>query len=200
MGGGFWESFRAVGNDGTFELKPYWQKIHPKLSDDAKGQLIESVTLCLVGSGKPRTCKAESELQTNGTLGFNLGKELNRRLKEDYKVNAFFLSIKFNSGAVKWLDGFNQYNYDSPWNIQVGIYSADLDLFENPENSLQPGYEKDLIALKIVDKKKQILERRRASMGSWEIMRHKKFGEIPSFKWRNRKSKREYVCNLVLKH
>jgi hypothetical protein len=82
----------------------------------------------------------------------------------------------------------------------VGIYSADLDLFENPENSLQPGYEKDLIALKIVDKKKQILERRRANMGSWEIMRHKKFGEIPSFKWRNRKSKREYVCNLVLKH
>jgi hypothetical protein len=172
-------------------MKPYWGKIHPKLSDDVKGKLIESVTLYLVGGGKPRSCIAESEFQTNGTLGFDLGKELNRRIKEDYKVNTFFLSIKFNGDTVKWLDGFSQYNYDSPWNIQVGIYSEGHNLFENPKDSFLPGF---------TEKKKEILERRRANMGSWEIRRHKKFGEVPSFKWRNRKSKREYACDLVLKH
>jgi hypothetical protein len=124
MSGGFLESFRAVGNGGTFEMKPYWQKIHPKLSNDAKGKLIECVTLYLVGGGNFRPCIAKPILLNNDSLGLDLGKQIRRSMEEDYTIDAFFISIKFNSDAVKWLDGFNHYNYDSPWNIQVGIYSA----------------------------------------------------------------------------
>ncbi|MGB3224257.1 MAG: hypothetical protein WBB23_15760, partial [Desulforhopalus sp.] len=83
-----------------------------------------------------------------------------------------------------------------PWNIQVGIYSAGDDLVENPENSLQSGYDKDVIELSILEKKKQILERRRVNMESWEIMRHKKFGEIPDHKDRAKRWPFEYGYNL----
>jgi len=53
-GGGFWESFKAVGNGGTFELKPYWQKIHPKLGEDggAKPRFIDSVILWMIETAR----------------------------------------------------------------------------------------------------------------------------------------------------
>lgn len=195
MVGGFWESFRAVGNDGIFEMKPYWQKIHPKLSDDVKRRLIESVTLYLVGD-PTETCSVQPTYSKN-TLSFELGSELRELLKEDFSFSASFLSIKFNGDAVKWLDGFSHYNYDSPWNIQVGIYSDGHDLVENPEDSLQLGYDKDVIALSILEKKKQILERRRTSLGSWEIRRHEENGEIPDFRWRMYSYPSEYHNNVI---
>jgi hypothetical protein len=164
MDGGFWESFKAVGDGGTFEMKPYWGKIHPKLSDDVKGKLIESVTLYLVGGGNFLPCIAKPVLRNNDSLGLDLGKQIRRSMEEDYTIDVFFISIKFNGDAVKWIDGFSQYNYDSPWNIQVGIYSERHDLFENPKDSLLPGF---------TEKKKALLERRRANMSSWEIRRHK---------------------------
>jgi hypothetical protein len=145
-------------------MKPYWGKIHPKLRENAKEKLIESVTLYLVGGGNFLPCIAKPVLRNNDSLGLDLGKQIRRSMEEDYTIDVFFISIKFNGDAVKWIDGFSQYNYDSPWNIQVGIYSERHDLFENPKDSLLPGF---------TEKKKALLERRRANMSSWEIRRHK---------------------------
>jgi hypothetical protein len=52
--GGFWESFKAVGNGGSFEMKPYWQKIHPKLGEDggAKPRFIDSVILWMIETAR----------------------------------------------------------------------------------------------------------------------------------------------------
>ncbi len=54
--GGFWESFKAVGDDGTFELKPYWEKIHPKLGEVgvAKPEFINSVVLWIIENGETK--------------------------------------------------------------------------------------------------------------------------------------------------
>jgi hypothetical protein len=117
-----------------------------------------------VGGGNFLPCIAKPVLRKNDSLGLDLGKQIRRSMEEDYTIDAFFISIKFNGDAVKWIDGFSQYNYDSPWNIQVGIYSERHDLFENPKDSLLPGF---------TEKKKALLERRRANMSSWEIRRHK---------------------------
>jgi hypothetical protein len=191
---GFWESFKATGNGGTFEMKPYWQNIHPKLSEKAKAEMIKSVTLYLVGgTSKPISAAVKS---SGGVIKIDFQGTLKKKLDKDYSNGAIFLSIKFNGTAFNGLPGFNHYDFNSPWNIQVGIYSNGHDLFENPEDSLQPGYEKDVIALAILAKKRQILERRRTNMGSWEIMRHKKDGEIPSFIARVGLNSFEYDNNL----
>jgi len=53
---------------------------------------------------------------------------------------------------------FEHYDFTSPWNIQVGIY------------------QKSWFGKKEVDLKKS-----GSDLSSWEIMRHKKDGEVPSF-------------------
>ncbi len=100
--GGFWASFKAVGDDGTFELKPYWEKIHPKLSDEAKGKMIESVTLYMVKSGKAYIMRIVEKRYANEAMKIRLeaedGSDLKARLKYFGKNSpTMFLSIMFNS-------------------------------------------------------------------------------------------------------
>jgi hypothetical protein len=59
-----------VGSNGVFELKPYWEKIHPNLKDDEKKNLIESVTLYLVGGSALTDVEAEKQRETNGSITF----------------------------------------------------------------------------------------------------------------------------------
>jgi hypothetical protein len=86
-------------------------------------------------------------------------------------LDAIFLSIQFNGAAIKDLPGFKNYNYNSPWNIQVGIYDGkgnDID-FSKPGLS-----------------------------SSQQIMRHKRFGEVPSFRFRKDRYNSEYNTILEL--
>jgi hypothetical protein len=171
MKDGFWEYFKAVGSDGTFEMKPYWEKIHPNLSTAVKEQMIESVTLYLVGKVN-QTCTAKPKLQGNETLSIKLGKELKRRMKENFKVSAFFLSIKFSDAGLKNLIGFKDYDFSSPWNIQVGIYKQGLF------------------------KKEVDFPNTKNDSFKWQIMRHKKHGEIPYFDWRADTMPSEFTYEL----
>jgi hypothetical protein len=192
-GGGFWESFKVVGNGGTSELKPYWQKIHPKLSEKAKGEMIESVTLYLVGgTSKPISAAVKS---SGGVIKIDFQGTLKKKLDKDYSNGAIFLSLKFNGAAFNGLPGFNHYDFNSPWNIQVGIYSGDFDVTEDPEANVPSWYKENPKFVKHVRKRKQMI----ADTSSWEIRRHKKFGEVPYFDWRAETNSREYSYQLKKK-
>jgi len=202
MGKGFWEYFRATSDDSNFEMKPCWEKIHPRLSEDAKGKVIESMTLYPVEgtladpiTGEISPAGDKLRVAFEGLSGLT-------RPNRASELGAMFLSIKFNGSALTAVNkkAFDHYDYTSPWNIQVGIYADGQDLFEDPSSSILPGFENDPVTKYIVAKKRESLEKKRAKMGNWEIRRHKKFGEVPSLKWRNRKWKQEYACNLILKH
>jgi hypothetical protein len=215
-GGGFWESFKAVGNGGTFELKPYWQKIHPMLGENAKAEIIKSVTLYLVpGNSKPISASVKS---VGSVIKIDFQGALKKKLDKDYSNGAIFLSLKFNGSAFKGLPGFNQYDFDSPWNIQVGIYSGgfevteapepkmpswfkndpvytgDFEVMEDPEGKMSSWYKnkKDPVFEENVRRRKQMI----ADMSSWEIRRHKKDGEVPSFIARVGFNSFEYDNNL----
>ncbi len=193
MGGGFWEYFRAVGNGGTFEMKPYWQKIHPKLSENNKVEMIESVALYLV-PGKLRPISAVVK-SAGGVIKIDFQGTLKKKLDKDYSNGAIFLSIKFNGTAFNGLLGFNHYDFKSPWNIQVGIYSGDLEVNGDLAPHIRAKYKNDPAVVDYVHrKKKQILK----NMGSWEIRRHEKFGEIPSFRYRKDRYRSEYDTKLDL--
>jgi hypothetical protein len=200
-GGGFWESFKAVGNGGTFELKPFWQKIHPKLGEKAKVEMIESMTLYLVGGDSTNPVSFTQDLlATKALFGDAVRWKFESDLKSEiefYGKNSptMFLSIKFNGAAFKGLPGFNHYDYTSPWNIQVGIYSGDFDVTEDPEANVPSWYKENPKFVKHVRKRKQMI----ADVSSWEIMRHKKFGEVPYFDWRAETNPREYSYQLKKK-
>lgn len=199
-GGGFWESFKAVGNGGTFELKPFWQKIHPKLSEKAKTEMIESMTLYLVGGdGTNPVSFTQDLLATKALFGdavrWRSEFESNLALQIKYysgSLDALFLSIKFNGLAFKGLPGFDHYDFTSPWNIQVGIYSGDFEVTEDPEANVPSWYKENPKFLKHVQKRKQMI----ADVSSWEIRRHKKFGEIPDHKDRAKRWPFEYGYKL----
>jgi hypothetical protein len=194
-GGGFWESFKAVGNGGTFELKPFWQKIHPKLIEKAKVEMIESVTLYLVGGGQPEPVTAKVSTENNLVkIKFDEGLRGLTRPNKAQKYGAIFLSLKFNGTAFNGLPGINHYDYTSPWNIQVGIYSGDFDVTEDPEANVPSWYKENPKFVKHVRKRKQMI----ADVSSWEIRRHKKFGEVPSFRFRRDRYRREYDTELDL--
>jgi hypothetical protein len=170
VGEGFWEHFKVVSGN-TFELKPYWEKIHPKLSQEVKEFLIKSVTLCFVG---------ENPIMGAATLNGNIvevafpsSSNIIKTIKKDYSKGAIFLSINFNGENLKNAhQGFEDYDYNSPWNIQVGIYDGrgnDIDFSK-------PGL----------------------STSQWQIMRHKRFGEVPSFRFRKDRYNSEYNTILEL--
>jgi hypothetical protein len=58
-------------------------------------------------------------------------------------LGAMFLSLKFNGTAFNGLPGFDHYDFNSPWNIQVGIYSGDFDVTENPEPKMPSWFKTD---------------------------------------------------------
>jgi hypothetical protein len=137
---------------------------------------------------------------------------------------------KFNGAAFKGLPGFDHYDFNSPWNIQVGIYSGDFDVTENPEPNVpswvknDPVYKGDCEVTEDTEGKmpswfendpvysggcevkknpalkESVRKRKRmiANMSSWEIRRHKKFGEVPSFRFRRDIYRREYDTELDL--
>ncbi len=199
MKDGFWEYFKATGNGSTFEMKPHWEKIHPMFSEEAQQKLIEEVTLYLVG-GSAESVSAVPEPKGRGVLGFELGEEIQEYLKDDASFNAIFLSIKFNKSSFSGLKGFDHYNFSSPWNIQVGVYSGSTDVVHDPAGDYSETARKSPYVASLIAARKAAQDRARKQPGRWEIKRHKKYGEVPSFKWRNRKLKREYACDMILKH
>ncbi len=179
---GFWEYFKAVGSDGTFEMKPFWEKIHPTLKENEMRPLIESVMLYLVEGDQTKPVAGRPIFDSN-VVKIVFPNTLKKQISKDYSKGAFFLSIKFNGKAVGHLPGFMDYDYDSPWNIQVGIYGANgSDIAEQKtvrEGSTPMSVGGAVTAAKL---KKQGVAANDPSR--WQIMRHKKYGEIPYFDWR----------------
>ncbi len=103
-----------------------------------------------------------------------------------------FLSIKFNGLAFKGLPGFDHYDFNSLWNIQVGIYSGDFEVTENPDANLPSWYKENPKFVKYAQKRKRMI----ADMESWEIRRYKIFGEVPDFLLRKQSWPREYAYPL----
>ncbi len=162
MQGGFWEYFRAVGTSGEFEMKIHWEKIHPNFSREKRDQLLKSVTLWMVGD-ETETFKDEG-LRLSGfgeTLRVNFSRRLRRWLRpgQQNRAAVFFLSLEFNSSAFQGLRGFDEYNFESPWNIQVGIYDDSGQDVMSSASAMQ-------------------------NTSTWQIMRHKDYGEVPLFDWR----------------
>jgi|GEM_PF-2162451 len=194
MNGGFWEYFRAVGDNDEFELKICWEKIHPRFPEEKKAQFVERVTLWMVGDAG--TKKEIGKTERNGE---NLKMTFSKNFKKKFKPNkisangATYISIKFEGNSVHNLIGFKDYDYESTWNIQVGIYNG-------------CGLE---IPTQTVDRKPSIhskysrysgpeMEMFCADSSTLHIMRHKKFGEIPSFRFRRDHYGIEYTTNLSL--
>jgi hypothetical protein len=187
--GGFWEYFKAVDGNGAFEMKPYWEKIHPKLGEEVKRTLIESVTLWVIESGSSASYVEKPGLKGNSlivTLSSSLASKMKSRRKY---IEAIFLSIKFSGSAVKHLPGFEDYNYDSPWNIQVGIYG---------EGGVEIGAQAPKTANPIG--RAAAMERHQSAVhdpSRWQIMRHKDSGEIPDFRWRMYTYPGEYKNRVI---
>lgn len=166
--GGFWEFFRMSGGN-TFEMKPHWEKIHPKLNQAVKTTLIKSVALCFV-----RKKPIVGSVISHGDIvkvAFPASEKVIRKIKKAYSKGAMFLSINFNGKELKMAHpGFEDYDYSSPWNIQVGIYDGkgeEVDFSKTAPNPSQ-----------------------------WQIMRHKKFGEVPDHKSRTKECPKEYGYKL----
>jgi hypothetical protein len=199
MAGGFWKSFKAVGNGGTFEMKPYWQKIHPKLSDDAKGQLIKSLTLYLVNEDGTKKDFSESRLHGKSLL-FSFSKNLAKKLKPNKGSTntVIFLSVQFKD-EFKILPGFKEYDYDSRWNIQIEIfnrvYEEGLQAIGLRCHSGSGMSEKEVIYQMEALKPRKDENR----LEDLAIRRHKKFGEVPYFDWRSETNPREYSYQLKKK-
>ncbi|MFA5700052.1 MAG: metallophosphoesterase [Desulfuromonas sp.] len=175
---GFWEHFKAVGSDGEFELKICWEKIHPEFPEDKRGEFIESVTLWLVGGG--RTKQLESSLRMSGDdMIVAFPTTFSDQMKKDFTQDVFFLSLKFNANATQHLSGFKDYDYESPWNIQVGIYDKKgREVQDRPENH------KPILDSPLGHWMNKKLNTPDKDPAKWQIMRHKEFGEVPYFDWR----------------
>jgi hypothetical protein len=194
---GFWEYFKAVGKGGTFELKPFWEKIHPKLGED-KPKFIDSVVLWIIENDEAKPY--------NGTMTVSgsifkviLPDTLPDKLKSRSKhIDALFLSLKFNGAAFKGVPGFNHYDFTSPWNIQIELFNK---VFEEGLKAIddlrcQPGFgmsEKEIVLqLEALNKRKD--EKRFEDMA---IRRHKENGEIPDFEWRMTNWPAEFANSVI---
>jgi hypothetical protein len=163
-------------------------------------EMIESVTLYLVGGDSTNPVSFTQDLLATKALFGNAVRwrsEFGTKLKSKIEFHgeshdAMFLSIKFNGLAFKGLPGFDHYDFNSPWNIQVGIYSGDFDVTEDPEANVPSWYKENPKFVKHVRKRKQMI----ADTSSWEIRRHKKFGEIPDHKDRAKRWPFEYGYKL----
>lgn len=138
-----------------------------------KTDFFASLTLWLVG--KKETVKYEAvkgSLSADGiTLNVKFSKKLSLKIrsKDTRFTGAIFLTLSFGKTAVSHLPGFDDYKYDSPWNIQVGFYD---------------------------DRGREVKGRTDVAPVKWQIMRHKKDGEIPSFLWRSNNFISEYDNEL----
>ncbi|ALC14844.1 Calcineurin-like phosphoesterase [Desulfuromonas soudanensis] len=192
MNGGFWEYFRAVGDNGEFELKICWDKIHPRFPEGKKSDFIESLTLWLVGT--ERTKKLGTSLKlSRDHFQVVFPSTFSDHLKKDFTQDCFFLSIKFNCSTLRHLQGFNNYNYESLWNIQIGIYDFFGRGFKNHENFQSTvnsylGYH--------LNENKHLQDKYRVT---WQIMRHKEYGEVPDHKWRSKTWPKYYGYQLETK-
>ena len=176
MKGGFWEYFRATGKSGEFELKIHWEKIHPRLPETAKERLIKDVTFWLV-SGIDITEVAMATKSRHGDdLRLTFDSDLQTQIEfYGQSLGAIFISLKFNEAHIKTLPGFKDYDYTSPWNIQVGIYDnwgREVNATEKKEPN-------------ILDKAISLTGITQASKDTakWIILRHKENGEVPDHKW-----------------
>jgi hypothetical protein len=162
MKDGFWDYFKATGDGGTFEMKPHWEKIHPDLSDIAKEKLIESVTLHLVCGGGTNSIEGtKSKLPgslTTSTGGASRWAFRNITAKIEFhgeSLGAMFLSIKFNDGVLNDLHGFTDYDFTSPWNIQMGIYQKswfgkkEVDLKKSGSAGIEAQKQDDIRTLRV---------------------------------------------------
>jgi uncharacterized protein YxjI len=193
LGKGFWEYFKAVDSNGTFEMKPHWEKIHPSLDEQAKRTLIESVTLYMVGDGGTTSTKASIVKAPNGVVDLS-GDALRWKIgniaaKIEFHGESFcamFLSIKFNGGSLEQTL-FGHYNFDSPWNIQVGIYGSGVEIFGKQKKTPNP-----------IGRVAQEMQHKAAlnKPSTWQIMRHKKHGEVPDHKARAKDCPQEYGYKL----
>ncbi len=102
------------------------------------------------------------------------------------EISATFLSIVFNGGAFSSLAGFADYDFSSPWNIQVEIFNkAFEDGVQNLgyEVGIDAGFGGEILLQQKIDqlnKRKELYK-----IEDYSIRRGKKFGEVPSFLWRN---------------
>ena len=112
-------------------------------------------------------------------------------------IGAIFLSLKFNGSAFIGLTGFDHYDFTSPWNIQVGFYSGETDIFASPKMPAY-GYKNDPENIAWLKSREKEIAKKRADVGSWELRRHAKFGEVPSFLWRNMSYPFEFTTKVKL--
>lgn len=107
------------------------------------------------------------------------------------EINAFFLSIKFKASSVQHLPGFKDYDYESSWNIQVGVYDGKgREVHDGPENH------KPIIDSHFWRYVNDKLHTPDKDSSKWRIIRHKDFGETPSFRWRSDTSSSEYKYEI----
>lgn len=180
MEGGFWEYFKGVGSDGEFELKIHWKKIHPLFPQEKMADFVESVTLWLVGDASERI-QGTIYRGVSGAIRIKFPKSLQLKLRPNKidLIGGFFLSMKFRSSAVQHLPGFKDYDYESPWNIQIGIYDGKgREVQDRPENH-KPFIDSPLG--QYINNKRHTPD---TDPAKWKILRHEKFGEVPYFDWR----------------
>ncbi len=91
---------------------------------------------------------------------------------------------------------FEHYDFTSPWNIQVEIYSGTTDVVQDPAADIPEKMTYSLDLTRLIASQQASQERAKKDMGSWEIKRHKKFGEVPDHKERAKAYPREYSYNL----
>ena len=196
MRGGFWEYFRAVGSDGTFEMKPYWEKIHPDLSDADKEALIESISLYSVGDfGAKPPDQSKATLHGNA-LRFKFSNTLADKMKpnKSSSTSITFVSIKFNGGIISSLAGFKNYDFDSSWNIQVELYNK---VYEDGMKKIALRTGSDYEYLHTDSEIEKLIKRRDSNkLEDFSIRRNKNNGEIPDHKERSKMWPNEFYYNI----
>ena len=207
MSKGFWEYFRASGDGGFFEMKLFWDKVVIGMTVEQKNELFNQkegadLSLYLVSDISERIQASEVKVVGDGVrMKFRNMDRILFRPNRSSEITAIFLSIVFNGNAFSSIPGFADYDFSSPWNVQVEIYNK---TYEDGIQSLgyevgmDAGFGGEILLQKKID---QLNKRKNLhKIEDYSIRRHKKFGEVPSFKLRNRKWRYEYSTTLDLKH
>jgi hypothetical protein len=194
MNEGFWEYFRAVGDNGEFELKICWEKIHPRFPEAKKAIFIKDVSFWIVTDGGTDQISQNSMELRGNSLRLTFSSDLSTQLEFFAESQgALFVSFKFNESAMSAITGFENYSYKSHWNIQIGTYDRIGREIQGGDSNYRPVLDGPL-GLNI----SRELNGPSNSQSKWFILRHKKFGEIPSFRFRRDVYKHEYHTILNL--
>ena len=164
-------------------MKVHWEKIHPDFPESSKGEFVENVVLIGIEATENKVVKSKVDYLLDGRFIISFSNFINQisRPSKSRKFEAFFLSFKFRSSAIKHLPGFKYYDFDSPWNLQIGIYD-----------------DRDRDNLSHVDKaprfcgNKVVQDEPRENTIRLKIMRHQEFGEVPNFRWRSESEPAEF--------